>query len=344
MERLLVVDLAARAKTSALDADGERRILGAAPPGWRVQIIRSETISDGDGSARPSDEVMDAIVDAEAYYGYGMPERLFERAKRLRWVHSASAGVGAVLYPAMIASDVQLSNAAGVYGVPVAEYIVAGILHFLRGLDIAGMYQQRAEWSKPEFTRADSPLREMSSVHALIVGVGGIGGATAERLSALGARCTGVRRRVQLGAPPGVERVVPLEQLEDELPDHDVVVLAAPLTTETQSILTAARLDLLPPEAIVVNVARGAMIDEGALAERLASGRLRGAVLDVFQREPLAPDSPLWHLRQALVTPHVSPVSPGRYWPRQLDLFVDNWGRYVRGEPLRNSVNKLAGY
>jgi phosphoglycerate dehydrogenase-like enzyme len=344
MDRLLVVDLAARAKTSALDADGERRIVASAPPGWTVRIIRSETISDGDGSARSSDEVMDAIVDAEAYYGYGIPESLFARGRRLRWVHSASAGVGAVLYPAMIASDVQLSNAAGVYGVPMAEYIVAGVLHFLRGFDIAAEHQQRGEWSKPTFTQADSPLREMASVRALIVGVGGIGSATAQRLSALGACCTGVRRRVARGAPPGFERVVGLDRFASELLSHDVVVLAAPLTTDTASLLTADRLDLLPSEAIVVNVARGAMLDEAALAERLASGRLRGAVLDVFEREPLAPESPLWHLRRALITPHVSPVSPGRYWPRQIDLFVDNWGRYVRGEPLRNSVNKLAGY
>lgn len=344
MDRLLVVDLAAKAKTSALDAEGERRILAAAPPGWRVQVIRSETISDGDGSARSSDEVTAAISDAEVYYGYGMPEQLFERTKKLRWVHSASAGVGAVLYPRMIASAVQLSNAAGVYGVPVAEYIVAGVLYFLRGLDIAAEQQRFGEWSKAEFVRADSPLREMASVRALIVGVGGIGSATAERLSALGARCTGVRRRVELGAPSGFERVVGLDQFAKELPNHDVVVLAAPLTADTKSILTAERLDLLPQTAIVVNVARGAMLDEAALAERLATARLRGAVLDVFDREPLAPDSPLWHLRRALVTPHVSPVSPGRYWPRQIDLFLDNWGRYVRDEPLRNAVNKRAGY
>jgi phosphoglycerate dehydrogenase-like enzyme len=178
----------------------------------------------------------------------------------------------------------------------------------------------------------------------LIVGVGAIGGATGRRLSALGARCTGVRRRVELGPPAGFERVIGLDQIAGELPNHDVVVLAAPLTADTAGILTAERLDRLPRTAIIVNVARGAMLDEAALAERLADGRLRGAALDVFREEPLAPDSPLWQLRQVLITPHVSPVSPGRYWPRQIDLFLDNWGRYIRGEPLRNSVNKLAGY
>jgi phosphoglycerate dehydrogenase-like enzyme len=123
-----------------------------------------------------------------------------------------------------------------------------------------------------------------------------------------------------------------------------VLVLAAPLTPETNGLMTAARLDLLPERAIVVNVSRGALLDQDALIERLRSERLRGAVLDVFLEEPLAPSSPLWQLRNAIVSPHVSPVSPGRFWPRQVDLFLDNWNRYVRRESLRNVVDKEGGY
>jgi phosphoglycerate dehydrogenase-like enzyme len=343
-DRLLVLDLAAKARSSALDAEAEQRITAATPAGWRVQVVRAETISDGDGASRPSDEAMAAIRDAEVYYGYGIPKLLFREARKLRWVHSASAGVGAALYSEMIASDVQLTNASGVHAEPVAEYVAAGVLHFLRGFDYAVNQQRRAEWNKAEFTRLDSVVREMDTVRALVIGVGAIGGAIGRRLTALGARCTGVRRRVELGPPPGFERVVGLDQLDAVLPEHDVVVLAAPLTAATAGILTAERLDRLPRTAIVVNVARGAMLDEGALTQCLAGGRIRGAVLDVFQSEPLAPESPLWQLPQVLITPHVSPASPGRYWPRQVDIFLDNWGRYVRGEPLRNAVNKLAGY
>jgi phosphoglycerate dehydrogenase-like enzyme len=343
-DRLLVVDLAAISKNWALPPEGEQRIRDATPPGWRIHVVRAPTSSDGDGPPRPSDEVMDAIVDAEAYYGFGMPKLLFAEAKRLKWIHSSAAGVGNSMYPEMLASDVVFSNSAGVHGSPIAEYIVAGILHFLRGLDIAIDQQHRKEWSKTDFVRMDSVLREVDSVHALIIGVGGLGGGAGERLAALGAHVTGVRRRVELGPPPGFERVISLDDLDSELPNHDVVVLAAPLTAETNRILTAERLDLLPRNAIVVNVARGAMIDQDALTARLTDGRIRGAVLDVFREEPLPPESPLWGLRQALLTPHVSPVSPGRYWPRQLDLFLDNWSRYLRGEPLRNVVDKRAGY
>ena len=344
MEQTLVVDLAARSRNWALTPEGERRIIDEAPPGWRIHVVRSPTSSDGDGPPRPSDEVLDAIREADAYFGFGIPRVLFLEAKRLRWVHSAAAGVGSALYPEMAHSDVLFTNSAGVHAIPIAEYVVAGILHFLRGFDYSIVQQRRAEWNKAPFVRLDSELREMDSVHALIVGAGGIGTAVAERLSALGAQCTAVRRRVQLGAPPGFQRVIGLEQLDEALPTHDVVVLAAPLTGETAGLLTAARLDLLPRSAIVVNVARGALLDETALVPRLRDGWLRGAVLDVFREEPLDASSELWQLRQVLLTPHVSPVSPGRFWPRQLDLFLENWHRLATGKPLRNLVDKEAGY
>src|SRR5262249_11410297 len=146
-DRLLVVDLAAISKNWALTTEGERRIREAAPPDWRIHVVRAPTSSDGDGPPRPSDEVMDAIVDAEAYYGFGMPKLLLAEAKRLKWVHSSAAGVGNSMYPEMVASDVLFSNSAGVHGAPIAEYIVAGILHFLRGFDIAIDQQHRSEWN-----------------------------------------------------------------------------------------------------------------------------------------------------------------------------------------------------
>jgi phosphoglycerate dehydrogenase-like enzyme len=128
------------------------------------------------------------------------------------------------------------------------------------------------------------------------------------------------------------------------LPAADVVILAAPLTAATTGVLSADRIGRLRRGAIVVNVARGALLDEDALATAVSAGRLRGAVLDVFRDEPLAAESPLWQLRSVLITPHVSPVSPGHFWPRQLELFLDNWRRYLNGAPLRNLVDKRAGY
>lgn len=341
---LLVVDLAATSKNWALTPEGEQRIRAEAPPGWTIHVVRAATSSDGDGPPRPSDEVVEAIRDAEIYFGFGIPRALFVHATKLKWVHSAAAGVGSALHPEMLASDVLFTNSAGIHAVPIAEYVVAGVLHFLRGLDYATYQQYRTEWNKTPFVRLDSVLREMDTVRALVIGTGGIGQAIGERLTALGARCTGVRRRPELGPPAGFDRVVSLDSLDAELSGSDVIVLAAPLTPQTNGLLDGRRLDLLPRSAIVVNVSRGALLDEDALVVRLRDGRLRGAVLDVFREEPLATFSPLWQLRQVLLTPHVSPVSPGRFWPRQLDLFLDNWRRYVSGMPLNNQVNKRAGY
>lgn len=149
---------------------------------------------------------------------------------------------------------------------------------------------------------------------------------------------------MHLAPPPAFDAVIGLEALEAELPTTDVLVLAAPLTPETRALLSAERMDCLPAGAVVVNVARGALLDEEALAQRLARGQIRGAVLDVFEEEPLPATSPLWALRNALVTPHVAYVSPRLFWRRALDLFLDNWARYTRGEPLRNVVDKHAGY
>jgi len=343
-QRSLVVDLAARSKNWALTPEGERSILSGAPKGWHVHVVRAPTSSDGDGPREPSAESMDAIRDAEVYFGFGVPKPLFVAGDKLRWVHSAAAGVGNALYPEMVASDVLFTNSAGVHAAPIAEYVVAGVLHFFRGLDVAAEQQHARRWDKQFFVSDDTPVREVEGARALIVGTGGIGGQVAIRLHALGATCVGIRRHPDRGVPPGFEKVVGDDALDHELTSADVVVLAAPLTSVSKGLISAERLHKLKKAAILVNVARGALVDEEALVSALREGRLRGAVLDVFREEPLASDNPLWQLRSVLLTPHISPVSPGRFWPRALELFADNWRRYDRGEPLRNLVDKNAGY
>jgi phosphoglycerate dehydrogenase-like enzyme len=339
-----VVDLAAAARNWALPPEGEARLRAEAPPGWEIAVVRALTSSDGDGPKGASEEAKRLIPDAEAYFGFGMTPDLLQAAQRLRWVHSAAAGVGNVLGSGIAESEVLLTNSAGIHGPPIAEFVVAGILHFLRGIDVAIAQQRRGEWSKAFFVADDSPLREISECRVLIVGTGGLGGESARRLACLGATCVGVRRRPELGAPEGFASVVGQEGLDEELSRADVLVLAAPFTADTSEMMTRERLMRLPDGAIVVNVARGALLDEEAVADLLERGRLRGAVLDVFREEPLPATSRLWSLPNALIMPHTSPVSPRRYWPRQLDLFLTNWHRYVRGEPLLNLVDKTAGY
>ena len=342
--RRIVLDLAASAPQWAIPPRAVAAIARAAPPEWSVHVVESPTSSDSDGGAAPSTDALHAIRDAEVYVGFGMTRDLFQAAQRLKWIHSASAGVGSLLFPELIQRDVIVTNSAGVYAIPIAEHVVAGVMALLRGLDVAVDLQRARRWDKRAFDGADSPIREVSEVRALILGAGGIGSAIAERLSALGAQCTGIRRRPERGPPPGFSAVAGPERLDALLPGHDLLVIAAPATSQTRGMVTAERLDRLPRAAIVVNVSRGALLDENALAARLMDGRLRGALLDVFEKEPLSAQSPLWGIPSAILTPHVSGVSPRLFWDRQTSLLLENWDRYVRGESLRNTVDKTAGY
>ncbi len=340
----LVVDLRAVSRAWTLTDEAASVIRSSAPPGWTAYLVASPTISDGDGNASPSAEVMREIANADAYVGFGMPRVLFLAAPRLRWIHSAAAGVGSLLFPELAGSDVLLTNSAGVHAVPMAEHVLGGILFLLRQFDVAVAQQRERIWNRDAFVGESTRIRELGECRALIVGAGGIGTEIARRLSALGAACTGVRRRPDRGVPEGFRAVFGVDALDSLLPSADILIVAAPATGATRGLVTAERLDHLPRGAIVVNIARGSLLDERALAVRLRDGRVGGAVLDVFEREPLPPESDLWNVPRLLLTPHVSATSPRGYWRRELELFTDNWARFAAGRPLRNVVDKSAGY
>lgn len=343
--RRLLVEVSAQARNWSLPVIGLDRLTSEAPEGWEVEVLDESIPFAPEAGHVLSASALAAAPEIEAYFGWGINRSLFLEAPRLRWAHSCAAGVGRSLFPEMIASEVVFTNSAGVMGETIAEHVLAGVLHFLRGLDVAVAQQRESLWDKSPFTDARAQVREICECRVLVVGTGGLGDAIGRRFHALGARrVTGVRRRTHLGPPSGFDAVVSLAGIDAVLPESDVVVLAAPLTPETQGLLTASRMDCLSPGAIVVNVARGALLDERALADRLSTRQIRGAVLDVFSEEPLPVTSELWRLPNVLLTPHVSYVSPRLFWMRALDLFLDNWSRYSRGETLRNVVDKQAGY
>jgi phosphoglycerate dehydrogenase-like enzyme len=345
--RRLVVDLQSTSPHMRVPLWAAERVTAAAPEGWEVVHVGSPSTSIGSGSNVASDETLAAIGQAEGYFGYGVPAGLLQAAPQLRWVHSAAAGVGASVTPELRASGVVFTNSAGVYGEPMADTVLAGVLHFVRGLDFAIRQQAASTWNQLPFIQgvvsARVDVRELAELRVVVVGAGGIGSAVARRFSALGCECVGVRRRPELGAPDGFARVVGVDGLDAELPGADVVVLAAPLTGGSTALLDAARVALLPVGAIVVNVARGALVSDEALLDALTRNHLRGAVLDVFTTEPLPVDDPFWRHPKVLVTPHVSAVSP-QQWRRGLELFEDNWRRWQAGRPLCNVVDLDAGY
>ncbi|HEX8393036.1 MAG TPA: D-2-hydroxyacid dehydrogenase [Longimicrobium sp.] len=317
------------------------RIRAALPDGWEAVEVDAPADGRGDGGGALPDDVLQAVRGAEVYLGFGVPGEIVRAAPTLRWAHTASAGVGGALRD-LADSGIVLTNAAGIYAEPMADTVLAMMLHFARGLDFAVRAQAERRWDKEPFDDVESPVRELSEGTVGIVGLGGIGRAVARRAAALGMRVVASRRAGGEG-PDGVEVLHGDDALRRLLPRADYLVVTVPHTAETEGLIGARELALLPEGAVVINVARGAVIHEEALVDALRAGRLRGAGLDVFAREPLPHASPLWTLPNVLVTPHVSGASH-RFWRRQTDLIVENIRRYASGGPLRNTVDKKAGY
>jgi phosphoglycerate dehydrogenase-like enzyme len=209
-------------------------------------------------------------------------------------------------------------------------------------VDWAVRAQAERRWGKEPFEAADAPVRELSEGTVGLLGLGGIGEAVARRALALGMRVAALRRSGGEG-PPGVEVLSGEGALDRLLSRSDYLVVTVPRTAETEGMVGARELALLPRGAVLVNVSRGGIVDEEALAEALRGGTLRGAGLDVFATEPLPPSSPLWGLPNALLLPHVSGTSH-RFWRRETDLIVANLRRFLSGERLLNTVDKHAGY
>lgn len=325
--------------------DAIRAALG---PEWELVSVEVALDATGDGVRATPPEVLEAIADAEVYCGWGIRPEAFAAARRLRWVHSGAAGVGASLFDAMRESDVLFTNSAGIYAEPLAEHALAAIFHFSRALDDAVRAQSEARWAQSALTAADSPLKagpnagELAGAVLAIVGYGGIGSALGRRAHALGMRVRAIRRTPG-GLPPELETLGGPEDLPKTLEGADYVVLAAPETDETRQLVGEAELALMKRDAVLVNLARGTLVDEEALLAALVERRLRGAALDVFRNEPLPADHPFWKLDNVLITPHVGGTS-GRFWERETELIVDNVGRYLAGEKPRNRVDKERGY
>jgi phosphoglycerate dehydrogenase-like enzyme len=292
--------------------------------------------------ADSDDAALVAVPDVDAAFSSRITRAHLAAARRLRWIHSPAAGVGAMLFPEMVRSSVIMTNSRGNSSTTIAEHVMAVALALLRDFPLAWRRQQERVWAQNEFD-AGASIRTLRDARVLVVGLGSIGAETARLAAAFGARVVGIRRRADAPRPPGVEAVVGPDRLLEELPSADVVVLAAPQTAATLHLIGERELALMKGTAVLVNVSRGKLIDEAALVRALARGGLRGAALDVFEHEPLDPSSPLWERRDVLITPHVSGFHAG-HWPRATQMFADNLRRFVAGQPLANVVDKEAGY
>jgi len=276
-------------------------------------------------------------------------DRLLARAPRLAWVHSATSGVERALTPASRERGLIVTNARGVFSRPIAEYVLMMILAVSRRLPQLLELQRERTWQPLEGA-------ELRDVTVGIVGLGSIGRAVAALASSFGCRIVAVRRHSELESSPRsvddeapavgelrLDRVGGPETLPDLLAESDFIVLAAPLTPETEDLIDADALARVKPGAWLINVARGRLIDERALLRALRDGELGGAVLDTFRDEPLPPMSSFYDLPNVIVTPHTA-WSSGRVLDRSVELFCDNLRRFAGGKPLLNVVDPDAGY
>ncbi|MFQ5550084.1 MAG: D-2-hydroxyacid dehydrogenase [Gemmatimonadales bacterium] len=340
--RRAVLDLNSERRVWRITDDVIRRVRTAFGDDWEVRPVSAKVSSDGDGSGA-SAEALELVAAAEVYAGWGISAPVLDAARELQWVHTASAGVRGSITPALSKSGVVFTNSRGIHAEPMADWVLAAIGYCTRGFHLMVAAQRTGRWAKSDFTDGGFRPRELAGLRVGLVGLGGIGNAVARRCLAHDMSVAAVRRRVDAAPVPGVDWVGSGADVASLACQSDVLVICAAHTGETDRLVGREVLAAMPDGGYVINVARGEILDQMALIRELDSGRLGGAVLDVFEGEPIPPGDPLWAHPRVLVSPHVSAVTD-RFWDREGDLLCENVRRYLAGDALLNVVDLDLGY
>ncbi len=281
------------------------------------------------------DDLLREVVDAEVVIGR-LPHEAFLKAKKLRWVQSIGVGFETMLYPEMLQSEVIITNTAGAYDSVISEHAMAHILAHSRGISGHERNRKNRKWSR------EVHVMQIDGLTACVLGLGSIGRTIAKRLHAFGLHVIAVD--VQAKTPPeGVARVVHPDHMLDVLPEADIVLVALPLTKSTEGVINAQCFNRMKKTALLINIARGPIVNEPDLITALQTGQIAGAGLDVFETEPLPTNNPLWDMPNVSFTPHIaSQCDEGNHNIKQ--IFIDNLRRYANGETLMNIIDKEKGY
>lgn len=272
----------------------------------------------------------------EVFLGFSV-DAWIDKLPNLKWAQLASAGADRVLKsPAVMNRDVVLTNASGVHAIPISEHILSFMFAFARNLPRYMRSQVAGKWERL------TEIKELEGTTVGLIGVGKIGERTAEKAKALNMKVLGIRRNPQRSSP-FVDKMYGPESLDKVMAQSDWIVVAAAGTSETHGLIGEPELAAMKKSAVIINIARGAVIQEKALLRALQENRIAGAGLDVFEKEPLPESSPLWQMPNVIITPHVAGVTP-YYVDRLIDIFVENLKRYQAGDPLINVVDKELGY
>jgi phosphoglycerate dehydrogenase-like enzyme len=290
---------------------------------------------------KTADALGDSVRDARVLFNWtgSKPDvgKILKAAPKLEWIHAMYAGLDRSLFPELVESPVPLTNGSGVFSQSLGEFVMLGILYFAK--DVSRRIQAKSERKWDVFDNA-----EISRQTVGIVAHGDIGRAVSRRAKAMGMRVLAQRKNTAARAgDEDVDRVYGANELHAMLPECDYVAVTAPLTDETRGMIGAREFALMKPAAVILNVGRGPVIDEAAMVEALRTKRIRGAALDVFDVEPLPPDNPLWSLENVFMTSHCADHVDG--WVESaVVFFLEQFRRWRNGEPLKNVVDKRAGY
>src|SRR5581483_560591 len=332
VERIVAVD-PARIEVDVLGREQRQLLRGFRYPSERERAAVAEGLHDAFRSA----DVVFGFWGAELHQAFTGKGSLQDVAPRLRWIQLTSAGADRLLGSGFIEQGVTVTTVSGLHATPIGEYVLCTILMFAKGAPAFTRAQQRREWLRflPQ---------ELRGKTVGVVGMGHIGEEVARLAKAFGCRVVATRRSVT-GPAAGAhaDELLPAAMLPRLLEQSDYVVLCVPLTDETRGLIGERELRTMKQSAVLVNIARGAVCVEDDLVRALREGWIAGAALDVFEREPLPAESPLWELENVILTPHISGGTE-IYNQRAVDIFADNLRRYLAGEPLRNVVDPARGY
>jgi len=286
--------------------------------------------------------VDEEIVDAEIVVAWSIRPEQIAAAKRLRWIHSPAAAVHQLIFPELVNSDIILTNAREVHGPVVAEHVIALIFALAKKIPGSVRLQQKHVWGQQILWDEVPRVREVAGATLGMVGLGSIGRPVVKSAKALGMKVLAVREHPEKGSE-GADAIFGPPRVDEVFCQADYIVLAVPVTASTKALANAERLTLMKPDACLINVGRGQLVDEPALAAALREKKIGAAALDVFPKEPLAADSPLWDVPNLLITPHTAALT-GKLWERHYGLFSENLRRYLSGQPLLAVVDKRKGY
>ena len=314
----------------------------ADPTDRRLAMLEELPPETGIAVGNSAEAFVRAAPDATVIFNWSLAgdlqREVFRMCPKVEWVHSRSAGLDGLLFPELVESPARLTNASGVFSPSLGEFVVGAILYFAKDLRRMIRNQAAGVWEPFDIV-------EVRGQTVGIVGYGDIGRAVATRVRALGMRVLAVKRHGPPAhqADPLAERIYGPEGLVEMISRSDYVVAAAPLTPETAGMIGARELAAMKPDAVLINVGRGPVVEEAALVKALSEKRIKGAALDVFDTEPLPQGHPFYRLENVLLSPHCADHTPD-WLDQAMRFFLAQFERFRKGEPLKNVVDKKLGY